>query len=194
MAAKRKAIGNAKRFKIFQRDGFQCQYCGASPPAVILHVDHVLAVANGGGDSEDNLLTACSNCNHGKFTKPLDPASVPRDYAKMADDAKQRAAQLAAYRKHLLELQSEMDQSVDAVGRRFWGGSFTWNYETDVRSRRRVEHFIRIGGLASVMDAADVAYARLPDGDKSRDRFRYFCGVMWNRCEERRLMEGQNAE
>ena len=55
---------------MFERDDFTCQYCGQSAPDVVLHVDHKRARANGGSDSIDNLITACSACNIGKRAKP----------------------------------------------------------------------------------------------------------------------------
>lgn len=48
MAAPRKAISKKTRFDVFKRDGFTCQYCGAHPPEVVLHIDHIIAVAEGG--------------------------------------------------------------------------------------------------------------------------------------------------
>ena len=54
------------RWKIFKRDNFTCQYCGQYAPNVQLEVDHKLEVANGGDDSEGNLITSCWSCNHGK--------------------------------------------------------------------------------------------------------------------------------
>mgnify|MGYP006374615333 FL=1 len=66
MAKKRVGIGAKKRFEIFKRDGFRCMYCGAHPPSVLLHVDHVKPVAEGGGNDELNLVTACERCNSGR--------------------------------------------------------------------------------------------------------------------------------
>ena len=59
------------RFRILVRDGFRCRYCGRSgdAPGVVLHVDHVVPVAAGGTTSEDNLRTACEECNLGKGTR-----------------------------------------------------------------------------------------------------------------------------
>ena len=59
------------RFRILQRDGFRCRYCGRSgdAPVFVLHVDHVVSVAAGGTTSEDNLRTACEECNLGKGTR-----------------------------------------------------------------------------------------------------------------------------
>lgn len=56
----------ALRFQVLKRDNFTCQYCGQHAPNVILHVDHIIEVCDGGGDEPDNLVTACSACNVGK--------------------------------------------------------------------------------------------------------------------------------
>ena len=62
----RRNISTRTRFEVLKRDKFTCQYCGAKAPHVVLHVDHVEAVARGGGDATDNLATACASCNLGK--------------------------------------------------------------------------------------------------------------------------------
>jgi HNH endonuclease/Homing endonuclease associated repeat len=57
------------RAKILIRDSCICKMCGDSPaknPASILHVDHILAWANGGETVEENLQTLCAKCNIGK--------------------------------------------------------------------------------------------------------------------------------
>lgn len=56
------------RFIVMKRDNFKCK-CGRSPatdPAIILHVDHKIAWANGGETVLENLETLCSKCNIGK--------------------------------------------------------------------------------------------------------------------------------
>lgn len=47
--AKRTDLTKRIRFEVFKRDKFTCQYCGQESPEVILNVDHVDPVANGGG-------------------------------------------------------------------------------------------------------------------------------------------------
>jgi hypothetical protein len=57
------------RFKVFMRDRFRCVACGRSPAAhlnVELHADHILAVANGGKTTLENLQALCQDCNLGK--------------------------------------------------------------------------------------------------------------------------------
>lgn len=55
-----------RRYQVLHRDGFVCRYCGQRPPAVQLHVDHIVPRAKGGSDDPENLITACADCNRGK--------------------------------------------------------------------------------------------------------------------------------
>jgi 5-methylcytosine-specific restriction endonuclease McrA len=52
----RKPIPKRIRFEVFKRDGFKCQYCGASAPDVLLQVDHIKPAAAGGEDDIINLI------------------------------------------------------------------------------------------------------------------------------------------
>lgn len=69
----RKPLSKKRRFDILQRDGFVCQYCGQGAPSVTLHVDHIIPVAHGGKNDDDNLVTACEACNNGKSARFHDP-------------------------------------------------------------------------------------------------------------------------
>jgi 5-methylcytosine-specific restriction endonuclease McrA len=62
------ALPRGLRFRVLARDDFRCRYCGrpAASPDVVLHVDHVVPRAAGGGDDPANLVTACADCNLGK--------------------------------------------------------------------------------------------------------------------------------
>lgn len=67
----RKPIGNALRISIFARDSFTCQYCGRAAPGVILHVEHLISVFDGGSNHPSNLATSCADCNYGKGKRSL---------------------------------------------------------------------------------------------------------------------------
>lgn len=54
------------RFAILARDNFTCRYCGRKAPNVELVVDHVVPIAAGGTNDDDNLVAACVDCNAGK--------------------------------------------------------------------------------------------------------------------------------
>ena len=66
MKTTRKAISKKLRFEIFKRDNFTCQYCGSKSPDVVLQVDHINPVHNGGENDILNLVTSCFDCNIGK--------------------------------------------------------------------------------------------------------------------------------
>lgn len=69
---KRRPIPHAIRFYVLRRDKFTCQYCGRKAPDVVLHIDHIKAVAHGGSNHPNNLLVACVGCNVGKGTEGID--------------------------------------------------------------------------------------------------------------------------
>lgn len=69
--SKRKSLSKKIRFEIFKRDSFTCQYCGQKAPDVILHIDHIIPVAEGGDNHITNLLTACFSCNSGKSDRKI---------------------------------------------------------------------------------------------------------------------------
>ena len=48
------------RHNIMKRDGNRCLYCGSNRN---LTIDHVLPRSRGGGDTWENLATACNQCN-----------------------------------------------------------------------------------------------------------------------------------
>lgn len=81
-SSSRIAVSKSKRFEIFNRDGFTCQYCGLRPPDVVLELDHMVAVANGGTNEDLNLITACYDCNRGKSARVLG-AAPPRPDADL---------------------------------------------------------------------------------------------------------------
>jgi len=59
------------RVKIFERDNWQCKYCGKQLTRFTATLDHVKPVSAGGGNDYDNILTACLQCNSKKNRKPL---------------------------------------------------------------------------------------------------------------------------
>lgn len=67
------------RFRVLERDGFRCRYCGkGAAQGALLEVDHVHPRSHGGRDSHENLVTACSSCNGGKSDLLLMPDPVAR--------------------------------------------------------------------------------------------------------------------
>lgn len=54
------------RAKIWERDHYQCRYCGNQLTRFTATLDHVRSVKDGGDNSYENLVTACLKCNSRK--------------------------------------------------------------------------------------------------------------------------------
>jgi len=57
------------RKEVFRRDQFTCQYCGKQYKN--LTIDHVTPRHQGGAQTWENVVTACSACNHKKGGRSL---------------------------------------------------------------------------------------------------------------------------
>ena len=87
------------RRNIFERDRNLCQYCGRRLPRHELTIDHVVPRCLGGGDTWENLVLACVQCNlkkggrtpeqaHMKLRKkPATPKWMPRFGSPIPPDA-----------------------------------------------------------------------------------------------------------
>ncbi len=62
------------RRALFQRDNFQCQYCGDRPSS--LEVEHVVPRAQGGRNVWENVTTACRACNAHKRDRTPEEAGM----------------------------------------------------------------------------------------------------------------------
>lgn len=64
-------VPHRMRDYVFERDGYACQYCGATGPDVILEPDHLYPQGRGGITCPQNLTTACRPCNRRKGDRLL---------------------------------------------------------------------------------------------------------------------------
>lgn len=177
MAAVRKAISKKMRFEVFKRDSFKCQYCGAAPPRVILHVDHINPVKDGGKNDIDNLVTACEPCNLGKGARQL--SDVPQNLKDKAAVVKEREEQLRGYNEVMLQKAKRIDDDAWDVASAIEG--FDGLDSFDKKDFLSIKLFLDRLPLFEVMRAAELAYTRVRSG---KQRFKYFCGVCWKKIRE----------
>jgi 5-methylcytosine-specific restriction endonuclease McrA len=64
------------RRAVLIRDRETCQYCGAQPGRAQLTIDHVLPKARGGTTEWENVVAACSPCNHRKANRTPEEAGM----------------------------------------------------------------------------------------------------------------------
>lgn len=183
--AKRKAISTSTRFEIFKRDSFQCQYCGRTPPAVILNVDHVHPVADGGDNSPENLLTACEECNSGKSDKLL--SQVTPTLQDQMEQQERRQQQLDEYNHWLMQRRARTQDDVVELGH-YWFNFIEKERDAFIFGSSRaptIKRFLSMLPKASILDAIDIAMARMPVyGGNDYKAWKYFCGICWNRIRE----------
>lgn len=175
--AERKPISKKTRFDVFKRDFFKCQYCGSTPPAVVLEVDHVLPVAAGGTNALHNLITACFDCNRGKAANLL--SSVPDGVAKQAELAAEKLAQVKAFDRLMKSQRKLEDAQIDEVEEafriHFEGYSFTPKFRQSVRL------FVQRLPAHHVVDYMHLACSRISN---MQDATKYFCGICWKTIKE----------
>jgi hypothetical protein len=112
----RRPLPLSVRFAVLKRDRFTCVYCGKSPPAVAIEVDHVDPVALGGTDDVGNLVTSCRDCNGGKGARPLDRATSTARPVKPPRAAETKADTFGAEAARRLLAQPPRGASVVLVG------------------------------------------------------------------------------
>jgi hypothetical protein len=54
------------RIRVYERDGYKCRYCEKQLTRFTATLDHIKAVAEGGDNSFENLVTSCLSCNSRK--------------------------------------------------------------------------------------------------------------------------------
>jgi HNH endonuclease len=171
----RSPLSKKLRFEIFKRDGFSCSYCGAHPPQVVLEVDHIVPVADGGGDEETNLVTACFSCNRGKAANSL--SDIPTSLAQRAAEVQEREEQIAGYERVMREYRERLDASAYDILRKFCDHHGREGIPTN--DFLSIKKFIDQLGFHDVVDSCEIAIAKKPYHYPSC--FKYFCGVCWNK-------------
>lgn len=116
----RKGIRKSVRFEVFKRDSFTCQYCGQKAPDVVLHVDHIHPVADGGSNDILNLVTACEDCNAGKSDRVLSDESVAEKARAQATAIQERRNQLQMISEWHMSLSCVDDEAVIGLERLWW--------------------------------------------------------------------------
>lgn len=178
MATKRKAISKKTRFEVFKRDGFVCQYCGAHPPSVILHVDHIQAVANGGLNEMDNYITACESCNLGKSARAL--SEIPQSLKDKAGLIAEREEQILGYQRVMNSKRLRLDDEGTEVREVY--EKFNPGFTLSDSAMVSVKTFIDRIGMHKVINAMERAWTN--PSIRRNGEFKYFCGICWGIIKE----------
>lgn len=184
---KRKSLSKKLRFEIFKRDKFKCQYCGKSSPDVLLEVDHIKPVVEGGDNSDINLITACFDCNRGKGKHPL--SEVPQALNEKLKFEKEKVEQIKKFNDFLMESRKEIDEHVEELGL-YWFNKYVEKKDSLVFGAQRentIRNFLRKMFLSEIYEAMDISWSKdFYFYNQNDDKYwRYFCGVCWNKIRDK---------
>lgn len=178
---KRKDLPKSIRFEVFKRDSFTCQYCGRMAPDVVLEVDHINPVANGGTNDIINLVTSCKDCNRGKGKKLLSDNSVVRLQQEQVKELAEKMEQLEMLIKWRKELSNFDDMQIDMVDDIIDSSTA---HTLNENGRKTILKIIKKYGINEVCDAASIYVDRYFDYDKCE--FTRGLGTISSICENRR--------
>lgn len=144
------------RFEVFKRDGFKCQYCGKSAPDVVLHVDHINPVSNGGTNDIMNLITSCSECNLGKGATTLDDNSIIEKQRKQLQELYEKREQLEMMLQWRENLES-LDQDIaNVIVKKI--NELIVPSEVNSNGEKTIKTWLKKFSIEEILNAIDVAF------------------------------------
>lgn len=155
--ANRKPISKKMRFEVFKRDKFTCQYCGRMSPDVILEVDHIKPVAEGGTNDLINLVTSCKDCNRGKGKIELSDTSAVKVQQNQLKDLSKKSEQLEMLVRWKDELLAADDKKVGIVCDYI---ESTYGGHVVDSGKAKIRVYLKQYSVEEVISAFDEAYLR----------------------------------
>lgn len=126
------SVSTRTRFEVFKRDDFTCRYCGQRSPEVVLEVDHIVPLCDGGKDDPVNLATSCWDCNRGKAGMPLHDVMT-------GEDPHDRAILMLEQERQLRELNTVLEMERARRESETWELVAYWNTEQGIKDPDKIE-------------------------------------------------------
>jgi len=176
---KRKGMSKRIRFEVFKRDRFTCQYCGRSAPDVVLHVDHIIPVAEGGTNDMMNLVTSCQDCNLGKSAKMLsDDAAVVKQRNQMQElsEREEQIQMILEWRKGLQELDRKSEEIIE---KEFCAAYECEEYKIKLSQSGKltIRKLLKQFSVKEILKAIDICSERYNDPDIALQKLSGICYI-----------------
>jgi hypothetical protein len=182
--AERKAISKKLRFEVFKRDNFTCQYCGRMAPDVVLEVDHINAVANGGTNDIMNLITSCFDCNRGKGKKKLTEKTElkkQQEQLKQLNDKREQLKMMLDWKKELANFSNEQLEEFEDQYSTLTGCSLT------ECGKEKAKKWIKDFGLIEALECMEISVSQYFNEDNKQTwekTFNYIPRIAFNRKKQ----------
>ncbi len=188
MTRKRQSISKTLRFEVFKRDKFTCQYCGRMAPDVVLEIDHITPVKEGGNNDILNLVTSCKDCNRGKGCRKISQRKeldIQQDQLKELAERREQLEFLVKWRE---ELKSIEELQLDAIDQEIQ--RYSPNYQMGQVARNAMLCTLRKFGLQEVLIAVNISFPKYYHPDEYWEKeswsnaFNKIGGICWNRKQQ----------
>lgn len=157
---KRKGISKQKRFEIFKRDTFTCQYCGRKAPDVILEIDHIEPVSAGGNNGMLNLITSCFDCNRGKSDRSLSNQEMLNKKRNQLEIANERVEQMKMMLKWQDELSAAKNMELDYIITYWKTAVIDSSCETTKQMVSELKLLLKQFGLSLLLEGIDISVSQ----------------------------------
>ncbi len=182
--AERKTLSKKIRFEVFKRDKFTCQYCGRMSPDVILEIDHIKPVAEGGDNSIINLITSCRDCNRGKGKTLLsENVEIKKQQQQLRDlaDKNEQSKMMIEWKKELLEARNEEVETISDLIQSITG------YELNDDDSRLIYRLVMRFGFSLVWQSTEISFGKYYDDNNPRSFDKALMkigGICYNKKED----------
>ena len=184
--SKRKDVSKKLRFDVFKRDHFTCQYCGQKAPDVVLNIDHINPVKEGGKNNILNLVTSCFDCNSGKGARKLtDRQEIKKqqEQLKILAERKEQLEFMLQWRTELDDIDNYQINIAESEIQKYAA-----NYTLSETGRHKIKQLIKQFSLNSVLEAIEIAYTCYYQKDNSEETwslaFEKIGGICFNKRKE----------
>lgn len=160
---KRKSLSKKKRFEVFKRDKFTCQYCGKNAPDVVLEVDHIRPVSKGGNNDILNLITSCFDCNRGKSNRELDDSTAINKQVDQLKVLQERRDQINMMLQWKMDLENESDMQIEFIDERIFELT---NYHLNDEEKRNMRSWLNKYNLDIILSSIKDALKYLKRGSE----------------------------
>lgn len=172
------SISKKKRFEVFKRDSFTCQYCGSTPPKVVLEADHIQPKSKNGSDDINNLVTSCFDCNRGKSKTEL--SSIPESLLQNIEAVKEKELQYKEFKKLTYSIKRRKKKEAIKINEIYSASYNGWEL-SDRFVKSSLYNFLDKLGYDEVEEAAFKAFSYMGDCNAA---IKYFCGICWNKIKK----------
>lgn len=180
------SISKKKRFEIFKRDKFTCQYCGQKAPDVILECIH--PQSKQGSDKTLNLITSCFDCNRGKSNVLLSNNTVLEKQHEQMSQLQERRDQIDMLFEWQQELMNLDDHIVEKLSK-FWSELLNNEYSLTDSGKSCLKKIIKRFDIEEILSAMSISvkqYIQYQDNKLTEDSVRKSFNKIEPICKNRR--------